>query len=276
MSDKDPSGKLGHEASDMTEEEFLRAYRREEYPRPSVTVDLVIFTILDNDLKVLLIRRKGHPFKGFWSIPGGFVDVGDAIQNQGESIEAAAHRELAEETGLPKGSCYLEQLYTFGTPGRDPRTRVISVAHFALIPPDKAALVQAGSDAAEVRWFSVEALDRNGVYQTPTGERVLVTNVTGSVPLAFDHAEILRMAVTRLRNKIDYTTVAFELVPPTFSVAQLRAVYEVVKGTAFDPSNFRRRFTRMQVDKLIESAPGKQSTGGRRATVYRFVRPNEP
>src|SRR5687767_7631832 len=113
------------------EQRFLAAYRPEAYPRPAVTVDIVIFTIVDADLKVLLVRRNEHPFKGRWALPGGFVRVGDAREDQGEDLDEAAARELAEETGLPRGSAYLEQLGAFGKANRDPRMRVISVAYFA-------------------------------------------------------------------------------------------------------------------------------------------------
>jgi len=246
----DQTGKLGHDSGHETEAEFLRDYRKTEYPKPSVTVDLVIFTVTDTDLKVLLIKRKGHPFKGQWAIPGGFVDVGDVHDDQGESVEDAAHRELAEETGLPIGSCYLEQLYTFGNPGRDPRMRVITVAYYALISPDKAPLVHAGDDAADAQWFSVDGLSE----------------------LAFDHDEILAMAVRRIRGKIDYTDIAFELVPRTFTVAELRSVHEAIKGISYDAANFRRRFRRMVTDGIIEQARGKRLTGGKPAKVYRFRR----
>jgi len=246
----DQTGKLGHEASDLTEEQFLATYQVQDYPKPSVTVDLTIFTVADTDLKVLLIQRKGHPFKGKWALPGGFVDVGDAQKDQGESLDTAAHRELAEETSLPEGSCFLEQLYTFGNPGRDPRMRIISVAYYALVSPDKAPLVRAGDDAADAQWFSVSELPE----------------------LAFDHEKVLDTAVTRIRGKIDYAPIAFELVPSTFTVAELRAVHEAVKGEVYDAANFRRRFKRMVTDDIIEEAPGKRQTGTKPAKVYRFTR----
>jgi 8-oxo-dGTP diphosphatase len=255
----DRTGKLGHdESSEMTEEEFLQTYKARDYPKPSVTVDLVIFTVVDTVLKVLLIKRKGHPYKGQWALPGGFVDVGDVYEDQGESIDEAAHRELAEETGLPEGSCYLEQLYTFGDPNRDPRMRVISVAYYALISADKIPLVKAGDDASDAKWFTLDVLGF---------DRLLV-----SFPLAFDHAAILAAAVERIRGKIDYAPIAFELVPPTFTVPELRAVHEAIKGRAYDPSNFRRRFQRMLTDGVIEEAEGKRHTGRRPAKVYRFTR----
>lgn len=226
---------------------FAERYRRTfKYPRPSVTVDLVIFTVIDCRLRVLLIRRKDEPFRGRWALPGGFVDVGDAFHDQGEDLEMAAHRELKEETGL--SGCYLEQLYTFGDAGRDPRMRIVSVAYTALVRPDLAPLVHAGSDAADVRWVGVE--------RPP--------------PLAFDHAKILGKAVQRLRGKIDYTNIAFELVPATFTVSELRRVHEIIKGTAIDPANFRRRFLCLLDSGVLEESPGRRLTATRPARVYRY------
>lgn len=247
--------KLGHtEGAHMDEATFLREYKARDYPRPSVTVDLVVFTVIDADLKVLLIKRGGHPFQGCWALPGGFVDVKEDPQDQGEDLDDAAYRELAEETGLPPGSLYLEQLYTFGKAGRDPRTRVIDVAYYSLIPPDKATRVHAGDDAREAGWFSVE-------HEAPNME------------LAFDHVEVLAMGVARIRGKLNYTDIAFELVPPTFTASELRVVHEAVQGHTYDGSNFRRRFHRMQTDGILEKAPGKRASGaGRPAAVYRFTR----
>ena len=266
----DPTGKVGHEASGMTEAEFLKAYRKEEYPKPSVAVDLVIFTVLDTDLKVLLVQRKGHPFKGWWAFPGGFVHVGDGYEDQGESLDETAHRELAEETGLPRGSCYSEQLYTFGKPGRDPRTRVISVAYYALVPSNLIGQVQAGDDAAEAQWFCIKDLwNRDGL---PVKEALAAEagGLNGLQTLAFDHHEILKVALQRIRGKIDYAPLAFSLVPPTFTVPELRAVYEAVKGETYDPRNFNRRFRRMLSDGVILPAPGKRPTTSRPAAVYSF------
>ena len=248
--------KLGHiEGAPMTEAEFLAAYQVKDYPRPSVTTDLVIFTIIDSTLCVLLIQRGGHPFRGCWALPGGFVNVGDAVKDQGENLEAAAHRELEEETGLPKGSCYLEQLGTFGDAYRDPRTRTITVAYMALVRSSLAPLVVAQDDAVAAKWEPVQAL-----LDDPTAT------------LAFDHRLILSKAVERIRGKIDYTAIAFDLVPSTFTVSELRAVYEAVKGKAYDTKNFYRRFRRMQADWVIEAAPGKRATASKHAAVYRFNR----
>lgn len=244
---KDPSGKLGSEAAHLDEASFLESYQKEAYPKPSVTVDLVIFTVHNTLLKILLVKRKGHPFQGCWALPGGFVDVGDAYKNQGESLEDAAHRELFEETSLPRGSCFLEQLYTFGIPGRDPRTRVVGVAYYALVPSDLMSQVKAGDDAAETHWFEVSGL--------PT--------------LAFDHSQIIDVALTRIRGKIDYAPIAFGLVPKEFTVPEFRAVYEAVKGDKYAPANFHRRFRRMLQDGVIVEVPGKRLTSGRPAKVYR-------
>jgi 8-oxo-dGTP diphosphatase len=233
-----------------TEAEYLARYTPGDWPRPSVTVDLVVLTILDQDLKVLLIRRKEHPCKGMLALPGGFLRVSDGL-DQGEGLEAAAHRELAEETGLPDGSVWLKQLGAFGEPGRDPRLRVITVAWYALVQPDLAALVEAGSDAEEAGWHSLVELARE--------------------QLAFDHRQILDAAVARLEAEIEYTDVAYQLVPRRFSISELRGVYEVIQGQKLDPGNFRRRFTRLVEDGLIVEAPGQRITGRRPAKVYRFT-----
>lgn len=234
------------------EEAFLESYDSRNYNRPSVTVDIVIFTILDADLKVLLIRRGNHPYKGAWAFPGGFLQVGDTAEAQGEDLNAAAVRKLAEETGLPSGSVFLEQLYTFGDAGRDPRMRVITVAYYALVRPDLAPFVKAGAETEDAGWVSWSEVS--------------------SLELAFDHDRILAMAVKRIRGKVDYSDIAFELVPETFSIPELRAVYEVIKGTTYDPGNFRRRFHRMVTDGIIEEAIGKRITKSKPAQVYRFRR----
>ena len=221
-----------------------------EYEYPAVTVDLVLFTVMDAVLKVLLIQRKFDPFGGSWALPGGYLEVGDAIHDQGEDLEVAARRELAEETHLDLGEGYLEQLYTFGTPGRDPRRRTITVAYMALITPEQARRVWAGDDAGQARWFAFSGVP---------------------AALAFDHAKILTKAVERLRGKIDYTSIAADLIPNTFRVAELRSVYEAVKGTEYEPSNFRRKFRRMVEDGKIEPAVGKRITISKPAAVYRFT-----
>ncbi|MCG3207358.1 MAG: NADH pyrophosphatase [Anaerolineae bacterium] len=217
--------------------EAANQYDVTQYERPSVTVDVVIFTILDNALQVLLIQRKAWPFAGMWAIPGGFVKMT-------ESLEQAAYRELQEETNVGSDDVYLEQLYTFGEPRRDPRTRVITVAYFALVGADKLD-PRAASDAANVGWFSV--------YDPPE--------------LAFDHAEILQYALTRLRYKLEYSAVGFQLLPEKFTLRQLQDAYEIVLGTKLDKGNFRSKLRKTQV---VEAVDDYRDTGGRPAQLYRF------
>jgi 8-oxo-dGTP diphosphatase len=241
---------------DPEEERFLEKYRPGDWPRPSVTVDLVIFTVKDHDLQVLLVKRSEHPFKDRWALPGGFVRVADDRKNQGEDLDAAALRELEEETGLShatSGPFFLEQVKTFGRPGRDPRMRVISVAYFALVRPTLVPLIRAGGDVSHTRWFSVAEL-------------------TDPDALAFDHAEILAAALARARADLDRSTIAFELVAETFTIQELRAVHETIGGAPLDPGNFRKKFLRMIEDGLIEQARGKRATASKPASIYRFVR----
>jgi 8-oxo-dGTP diphosphatase len=238
------------------EARFLEAYRPSEFPRPSVTVDLVILTVTDKDLKVLLVQRNEHPFKGRWALPGGFVRVSDDRNDQGEDLDAAALRELEEETGLSPETCgqfFLEQVKTFGKPGRDPRMRVISVAYYALVRSDLVPLIRAGGDVSRARWFSVADL--------PQEE-----------PLAFDHGEVLEATLDRARADLDRSSIAFELVPETFTIQELRAVHEAIGGEPLDPGNFRKKFLRMIEDGHIEAARGKRPTASKPASVYRFAR----
>jgi 8-oxo-dGTP diphosphatase len=233
------------------EAKFLASYRPEDYPRPAVTVDIVVLTIVDAELRVLLVKRNEHPFKGKWALPGGFVRVGDARKDQGEDIDAAAERELAEETGLPRGSAFLEQLRAFGKPGRDPRMRVISVAYFALVRPTLAPFVQAGGDASHAQWVGVERIKKD--------------------MLAFDHDDILSTALARTKADLEGSRIAFELVPETFTIPELRNVHSIIKGAPQDPGNFRKRFNRMLEEGVIEVAPGKRITTSKPAKVYRFT-----
>ncbi len=231
------------------EQEFLERYRPGDFPRPAVTVDIVIFTLVDTDFKVLLVRRNEHPFKGGWALPGGFVRVGDG-PDQGEDLDAAAARELAEETGLPEGT-YLEQLGAFGKAGRDPRMRVISVAYYALVRPALVPLVRAGGDVSHAAWRSVSETAK---------------------PLAFDHDDVLAAALARIRERIDQSSIAFELVPDAFTIPELRAVHAALKGEPQDPGNFRKRFFRMIDEGTIVPAVGKRITASKPAKVYRFAR----
>lgn len=211
-------------------------YDATKFERPSVTVDVVIFSLVDNDLQVLLVKRKYPPFAGIWAIPGGFVRME-------ESLEDAAVRELAEETGVT--DVYIEQLYTFGAPHRDPRTRVITVAYFALVPHD-AIQHRPGDDAAETAWFSM--------FDLPE--------------LAFDHAQILSYALQRLRYKLEYTAVGFELLPDAFTLSELQHAYEIILGEQLDKRNFRRKILSSEV--LEETGRKKKEGEGRPAMLYRY------
>ena len=206
-------------------------------PEPvHVTVDIVIFTIRADRLNVLLVRRGVPPFEGRWAIPGGFV-------REAESLEAAALRELEEETEVR--DVYLEQLYTFGEPGRDPRGRVITVAYYALIAADRPAPV-GGSDAAAARWWSTADLP----------------------PLAFDHDAILKYAIERLRNKLEYTTVGFQLLPRKFTLTQLQRVYEAILDRQLDKRNFRRKIELLGI--LTPLKEWLREGASRPARLYEF------
>ena len=207
-----------------------------DYPRPSVTVDLIILTIAENDLQVLLIRRKQAPFAGRWALPGGFVEMN-------ESLEDAAARELKEEVGVER--VYLEQLYTFGEPKRDPRGRVISVAYFALIDAEGQRIV-AASDAADAAWHSV--------FQPPR--------------LAFDHRKVLDYAVSRLRNKLEWTTVGYELLPKRFTLSELQRVYEIILQRPIDKRNFRKKV--LAQGQLRELDETRADGAHRPAKLYSF------
>jgi 8-oxo-dGTP diphosphatase len=200
-----------------------------------VAVDIVIFTIQSGSLKVLLVRRKIAPYEGKFALPGGFV-------HEDEGLEEASLRELEEETGV--GDVYLEQLYSFGTPKRDPRGRVVSVAYFALISPDRT--LQAGSDAAEAEWHEMQKLPS----------------------LAFDHAAILEYALERLRNKLEYTTVGFQLLPEKFTLPDLQTVYEAILDKKLDKRNFRRKIAQLKILKPLKEY---QQTGRRPAQLFRFI-----
>jgi 8-oxo-dGTP diphosphatase len=232
------------------EREFLRDYEPGEFPPFAVAVDLAVFTIRAGLLTVLLVQRRDHPFRGFWALPGGFVRAG-------ESAGDAALRELAEETGVTTFTGHLEQLRTYSAPDRDPRMRVVSVAHVALAPglPDP----RPGGDAAAARWWPVEDLGlEDGGPDVP--------------PLAFDHALILADAVERVRSKLEYTTLAASFVEEPFTLADLRRVYAAVWGTAPDLGNFRRKVLGtegfvVEARRSAEAAAG--AAGGRPPLLYR-------
>jgi 8-oxo-dGTP diphosphatase len=209
-----------------------------QYPRPALTVDCVIFA-WDSEtqqLKVLLIERLNEPFQDFWAFPGGFVDMD-------ETIDTAAHRELEEETGLK--NIFMEQLYTFGTVDRDPRGRVVSVAHLALahLPDCK---VVAASDAKKAEWFDIENLPK----------------------LAFDHDEIFKTALKRLQGKVRYEPIGFELLSEKFPLSQLRLLYEKILDTAIDKRNFRKKI--LKTGLLIPLEEFQTNVAHRAAQLFKF------
>lgn len=225
----------------MTENPALSTDLSIEHRPPTgsvaVAVDVVIFSLIDGDLRVLLIRRGSQPFKGMYAIPGGFIQPN-------ESLESAALRILKTETGVQ--DVYLEQLYTFGDIDRDPRARVVSVTYFALLRPDKIQLLPA-SDATGAAWHSVYNLSR----------------------LAFDHNLILDYALKRLRYKLEYTAVAFELMPEEFTLRELQEAYMVILNDhTLDKANFRKRLR--NEPPIIEPTGEERKTKGRPAALYRF------
>ncbi|MGO1504969.1 MAG: NUDIX hydrolase [Brachybacterium sp.] len=204
-----------------------------------VAVDLTVLTLRDGALNVLLIQRDDEPHRGAWALPGGFIELG-------EDLDAAAYRVLADEASLGSGAVHLEQVRTFGTPGRDPRGHVVSVSFMALGAnlPDP----RRGDDVADARWWAFEDL--------------------GEIPLAFDHAKVLDCSIERARSKLEYTTLAVTFLPEEFTVSQLRGVYESVWGTTLDAGNFHRKATRTEgfLEELDRHAA---PTGGRPARLYR-------
>ena len=282
-----------------TEEEFFKKYalEKDKYEKPSVTVDMLIFTIdekennnyrklNDKELKILLIQRADHPYIGQWAIPGGFVNVN-------ESIDDAAERELYEETHVE--DVYLEQLFTWGEVERDPRMRVISISYLALV--DKKSLdVKAGDDAADAKWFSIKYnLLKANITKTEKGyvyEELLelnlvngdislnatvqnITTVTGKKKrysykiisnkgIAFDHAPIVLYAIDRLKNKIEYTDIAFNLMSELFTLKELEQVYSVILNKPI--LNFRRMVKNM----VVETDKIRENAGHRPAKLFRF------
>ena len=208
-----------------------------EYPRAALAVDCVVFGLDEADLKVLLIQRKLTPFQHAWALPGGFVRLE-------ETIDEAAQRELREEAGVD--DVYLEQLYTFGAIDRDPRERVVTVAYYALAKLSDHR-IRAATDAMGVGWFALDDLPK----------------------LAFDHDSIVVRAHERLRGKVRYAPVGFELLPPRFSLTQLQRLYEIILGTDLDKRNFRKKILSLG---LLRRAGGMRRGPHRPAALYAFRR----
>ncbi len=232
MSSKSPSGRL-------------HTYK---YARAALTVDAVVFGVADEGLKILMIKRNElspeipaaeQAFLGHWALPGGFVDVG-------ESLDHAVSRELREETGMR--DVYLEQLYTFGDPGRDPREHVVSVAYLALVRPGDYILstTDRESDAQDARWFPVDSLPEK---------------------IAFDHRKIFDVGFRRLKAKVRYAPIGFELLPPDFTLKELQSIYELILERKLDPRNFRKKILS---SALLQDTGAKKAGTVPRASVYRF------
>jgi 8-oxo-dGTP diphosphatase len=242
----------------MDEATFLDRYDPGDYARPSLAVDLILMSIVGGRPAALLIRRDEHPHLGSWSLPGGFVTVD-------EGLDAAARRVLATKARM--ADAWVEQLYTFGAVDRDPRTRIVSVAYFALLPP--------ASFAAALKASSELMLAELVVPWTgETGGAVEVQSADGdALPLAFDHANMLGLAMLRLRGKLDYSDVAFALLPERFTLRALQDVHEAILGRALNKPAFRRRM--LDTGKL--AATGERETGAsfRPAELFRYRSPQE-
>ncbi len=211
------------------------------HPHPAVTTDVVLFSIREARLELPLVRRTAQPFAGMWGLPGGFVGID-------EDLEDCALRELARETGIT--GVYLEQLHTSGHPERDPRGRVISVAYYALTPADRLQM-RALEGAREVRWFTLDRLP----------------------PMAFDHAEIVKMAHQRLIAKLDYSTIAFQFMPETFTLGELQTVYEIILREQLDKRNFRKRV--LALDRISSTGEQRRNGNHRPARLYRLKFPDK-
>ncbi len=283
----------------LTQEQFLASYDATKYDRPSMTVDILIFTVTEKekesyrklpekDLKLLMIKRADHPYIGQWALPGGFVQMD-------ESLDEAALRELKEETNIE--DIYMEQLYTWGDLERDPRTRVISTSYMSLV--DSSELnIKASDDAEEAKWFAVSCK----LYQeqkTLTGAGYILqklytlslendedslsaiiktikvvegkvtkikSEVVESNGIAFDHVKIIEYAIERLRSKIEYTDIAFNLMPEMFTLTELQQVYEVILDAELLKANFRRK----TADMVIETNEYTKDAGHRPSKLFKF------
>ncbi len=284
---------------DLTEQQFLAAYDAGKYERPSITVDMLIFTVTDEDkenyrklpekvLRLLMIKRGDHPYIGQWALPGGFVLMD-------ESLDEAALRELKEETNI--GKLYMEQLYTWGDVSRDPRTRVISTSYMSLVESSTLD-IRASDDADDAKWFTVSCRlyqeqktitekgyvlqrlfklslsnDENNlsaiikIMKTVEGKVTKVDReVVESNGIAFDHAKVIEYAIERLRSKIEYTDIAFNLMPDLFTLTELQQVYEVILDTELLKANFRRK----TADMVVETNEYTKDAGHRPSKLFKF------
>ncbi len=294
MQDNTLKNKLG-----LTEQQFLAAYDARKFERPSITVDMLIFTVTDEDkenyrklpekvLRLLMIKRGDHPYIGQWALPGGFVQMD-------ESLDEAALRELKEETNI--GKLYMEQLYTWGDVSRDPRTRVISTSYMSLVESSTLD-IRASDDADDAKWFTVSCRlyqeqktitekgyvlqrlfklslsnDENNlsaivkIMKTVEGKVTKVDReVVESNGIAFDHAKVIEYAIERLRSKIEYTDIAFNLMPDLFTLTELQQVYEVILDTELLKANFRRK----TADMVVETNEYTKDAGHRPSKLFKF------
>lgn len=283
----------------LTEKEFLSRYRADLYKRPSVSVDILLFTVVNGpklnfrklpqkELKVLMIKRRNHPFIGEWALPGGFMSVN-------ESLDDAAYRELKEEVNV--SDVYVEQLYTWGSVDRDPRTRVISCSYMSLVDSSRLR-IRAGAGAWEAKWFKVNCdveeekktlikdgyVFQNRVKLTLSSDDVMLSAIIRNQKrmqgrqktskhfivknngIAFDHALVIQYGIERLRNKIEYTDIVFNLMPKYFTLTELQQVYEVILGKELLKANFRRKIS----DMVIETDHVKKDEGHRPSRLYTF------
>jgi 8-oxo-dGTP diphosphatase len=236
----------------MTEAEFLENYSAEVYERPSVAVDVALVTVMEDGLRVLVLPRDRHPYSGSWQLPGGFVRID-------ETVEDAARRALGDKTGI--SDVFVEQLYTFGEPGRDPRTRVISIAHYALVEPGRLTDRTPGSVLAriDVPWTG------------EAGGPVALTDGGRTLPVAFDHERIIGMVVKRLRGKLNYSPVGYKLLPEAFTLLDLQRIHETILGVPLNKDSFRRRM--LASGELEPTGQRQTDVGHRPAALYRRPEP---
>lgn len=235
---------------------YLQGYDASAFPRPSVTVDVVVLSVAEGALRVRLYQRAAHPDQGCYALPGGFVRLD-------ESLDEAARRVLGQKVGLHE--LFLEQLFTFGQPDRDPRGRVITVAYLALVPGGRLPDAPAGVIDARL------VVDWAGETGGPA--RAL-NSADQELPLAFDHADICGLAVQRLRGKLDYSAVGYQLLPAEFTLRQLQDVHEIIRGEAVNKDSFRRRM--LAGGQIRPTGQHEQNVTWRPAELYRFAGPERP
>lgn len=239
----------------LSEQAFLKQYNSAEYERPSLTVDIVLLTSIKSELYTLVIRRDEQPQQDTWSLPGGFVQIE-------ESLDQAANRVIAEKAGLR--DIFVEQLYTFGSVNRDPRGRVVTVAYFALVDSEQLNAALPNVD------FNRKLAQVQLVNESHTVLKAITHDSEGDpIPLAFDHEEILRVAIARLQGKLNYSQIGFELLPNKFTLRQLQKIHETILGHSVNKDAFRKR---MLATGLVESTGQREEQVGHRpAELYRFT-----